>query len=98
MNGRKYLLLLLLLSLVSCKPSPAPPTLAPIDQSTQDVLVSNVAPGAAVELTIDGPGGPVVITSFSPAGASSTVVRVRLPKRLTPGQVVRARQSGGFRR
>jgi hypothetical protein len=98
MNGRKYLLLLLLLSLVSCKTSPAPPTLAPIDQSTQDALVSNVTPGAAVELTIDGPGGPVVIPSFSPVGANSTVVRIRLPKRLTPGQVVRARQRSGFRR
>jgi hypothetical protein len=87
MTREKKLLLIVTFSLVSCNRPPAP-VLALIDQSTQAPLVSNVSPGADVEIWVNNAGGPVA-TSQSVSG---TFARVRLPGRLSPRQVVRARQ------
>jgi hypothetical protein len=93
MNGEEKLLFLVAFALVSCR-QPPPPTLAPMDQSTQAPLISNVSPGAAVEIWVGNAGGPVA-TSTSASG--STFTRIPLQARLSPGQVVRARQRLNFR-
>ena len=95
MKSAKYLLFLGLSALVSCS-RPLAPTLAPIDQSTQAPAVLNVSPGAVVELWTGNPGG--LIATSSPVPAGTTLIRVRLPSRLLPGQIVRARQKVGFRK
>ena len=96
MNKGMCVLFLGLFALVSCRRPPAP-ILALIDQSTQAPVVSNVTPGAVVELWTGNPGGLVIATS-PPVAAGSTLTRVRLPSRLSPGQIVRARQKVGLRK
>jgi hypothetical protein len=68
-----------------------PPRLAPIDQSTQAPLVSNVRSGFVVELWV----GNTRVASSAPVPGGSTQTRVRLPHRLSPGQIVRAREKRG---
>jgi hypothetical protein len=68
------------------------PTLQAIDQSTQAPLVDHVTPGAVVELWI----GPALVATSGPVGAGSTGIRIPLPYRLSPAQVVRARQRLGW--
>jgi hypothetical protein len=93
---RSSLLFLSALAFTSCKQPPAP-SLAPIDQSTQAPLVSNVTAGATVELWEGHPNARVLIAT-SPVAAGSTMTRVRLPSRLQPGRIVQARQTLSFRR
>src|SRR6267143_5641855 len=82
-------------ALVSCRRPPAP-TLAPLDQSTQAPLVSNVRSGADVELWAGNTGGLTLVATSPAVPAGATVTRVRLANRLAPGQVVRARQRLGL--
>jgi len=67
------------------------PLLAPIDQSTQAPLVSNVRAGFVVELWV----GNTRIASSAPVPSGATQTRVRLPHRLSPGESVRAREKNG---
>jgi hypothetical protein len=70
------------------------PSLRPIDQSTQAVLVSGVTPGCNVEVWAgDATGLEPIVTS--PVSAGSALARIRLPHRLSPGQIVRALQASG---
>lgn len=85
-----------LLGSMACAIAPTP-TLSPIDQSTQAPLVSDVSPGATVELWLGDGGQLTLLASSPPVAAGSTVTRVSLPQRLSPGQTVRARQQGRFR-
>jgi hypothetical protein len=70
----------------------AVPTVQPLDQSTQAVLVSNVTPGCKVEAWAGGGNGsaPVAQTTAAPG---ATVARLPLRGRLAPGQIVRALQA-----
>ena len=67
------------------------PSLAPIDQSTQAPLVSNVHPGSVVELWV---GNRRIATSV-PVPSGMAFTRVRLPHRLSPGETARAREKSG---
>lgn len=67
------------------------PLLAPIDQWTQAPLVSNVRPGFVVELWV----GSRRIATSAPVPAGTTLTRVRLAHRLSPGESVRARAKSG---
>ncbi len=88
MRGKQLLFLVFFAPFHSCNNLPTP-TLEPIDQFTQAPVVRNVTPGAVVNLWTRNAGGisALVVTS-SPAAAS--VVRVPLPHRLSPGQIVQA--------
>jgi hypothetical protein len=68
-----------------------PPTLKPLDQSTQAALVSGSRSGADIELWVGDSAGLVPIAS-STAPASPGDARIRLPHRLSPGQIVHALQ------
>lgn len=94
---RIFLLLPFLALQVSCSRL-SMPSLAPIDQSTQAPLVSGVRSGAIVELWTGQPGGRRLIAASSPVPAGVTRVRVQLPNRLSPGEVIRARQRVWFRK
>jgi hypothetical protein len=68
------------------------PSLRPIDQSTQAVLLSNLTPGCSVEVWAGDSSG------LAPVGVSlpgASVSRVPLPRRLDPGTVVRVLQASG---
>jgi len=78
-------------------PAAAPcsaPSLKPIDQSTQAVLVSAVTPGCSVEVWAGDANGLQRIAT-SPVSAGPALVRVRLPHRFSPGQIVLALQASG---
>ena len=98
MNRRSLLVFLLgSCALVSCR-RPGTPTLAPVDQSTQAALVSNVDPGAVVELWTNSPSGQTLTATSTQVPTGRTQIRVRLPSHLSPGRIVRARQRLSFRR
>ena len=86
---------LLLLGSMACA-QPLTPTLSAIDQSTQAPLVSNVSAGAIVELWLGAAAQPALLAASPSVAVGSTVTRVPLPHRLSPGQTVRARQRYGF--
>jgi hypothetical protein len=67
------------------------PLLAPIDQWTQAPLVRNVRPGSVVELWV----GNNRIATSAPVPSGTSLARVRLPHRLSPGETVRAREKSG---
>jgi len=80
-------------SVVAASPFPCSvPSLLPIDQSTQAVLLSNLTPGCSVEVWAGDSSG------LAPVGVSlpgASVSRVPLPRRLDPGTVVRVLQASG---
>src|SRR5262245_14159748 len=90
-----FLILVPLFGLTSCTAPPAP-TLRTIDQFTQAPVVEHVSPGAVVELWAGNPGSLTLVATSGPANSGSTIIRVPLPSRLSPGQIVRARQKTGF--
>jgi hypothetical protein len=94
--GHRALLLLSVCALPACKLPPAP-SLAAVDQSTQAALVSSVTPGAVVELWQGSPGARMLIATSAVAASGSTQIRLRLRERLSPGQIVQARQRLHFR-
>src|SRR5260370_41536589 len=92
MNRRSLVVFLLgSCALVSCR-RPGTPTLAPMDQSTQAALVSNVDPGAVVELWTNSPSGQTLTATSTTVPTGTTQIRVRLPHHLSPERTVRARQ------
>src|SRR5262245_39487081 len=90
-----FVILVALFGLTSCTAPPAP-TLRPIDQSTQAPVVEHVSPGAVVELWAGNLGSLTLVATSARAGSGATIIRVPLPSRLSPGQIVRARQRAGF--
>ncbi len=68
-----------------------PATVNPLDQSSQAVVVTAATPGCSVELWAGSPGVLAPIASAA-VGAGTSVVRIPIPHRLSPGQVVRVLQ------
>ena len=80
------------LSVVPGPPSACGPAAAnPLDQSSQAVVATAATPGCSVEVWAGFPGVLAPIASAA-VSAGTTFVRIPIPHRLSPGQVVRVLQ------